>query len=220
ILVRDVTDVRRRDRQLVTKDATIREIHHRVKNNLQTVAALLRLQARRVDTPSARLALEESVRRVASIALVHETLSMSADETVEFDSIVDRVTAMAREVAVAESTVSLRREGTFGVLPPGVATPLVMVLNELLQNAVEHAFPPGVSGRVVVSVHRFRNQLHITVADDGRGLPEGFNLGASNRLGLQIVRTLVTGELRGSIELCPRASGGTEVAIVVPLTKR
>ncbi len=75
VLVRDVTEVRRRDRALMTKDATIREIHHRVKNNLQTVAALLRLQARRVDVPEARVALEESVRRVASIALVHETLS-------------------------------------------------------------------------------------------------------------------------------------------------
>src|SRR6185436_9256502 len=71
VLVRDVTEVRRRDRQLLTKDATIREIHHRVKNNLQTVAALLRLQARRVTTPDARSALEESVRRVASIAIVH-----------------------------------------------------------------------------------------------------------------------------------------------------
>src|SRR5690242_20990788 len=90
VLVRDVTEVRRRDRALMTKDATIREIHHRVKNNLQTVAALLRLQARRVDAPEAKLALQESVRRVASIALVHETLSMSSDEAVDFDSIVDR----------------------------------------------------------------------------------------------------------------------------------
>jgi len=87
VLVRDTTEVRRRDRELLTKDATIREIHHRVKNNLQTVAALLRLQARRVSSADARVALEESVRRVASIAIVHETLSMSisADEEVEFD---------------------------------------------------------------------------------------------------------------------------------------
>ena len=99
VLVRDVTEVRRRDRELITKDATIREIHHRVKNNLQTVAALLRLQARRVDTRDARAALEESVRRVASIAIVHETLSMSVDEAVEFDGVVDRVAAAAVEVA-------------------------------------------------------------------------------------------------------------------------
>ena len=220
VLVRDVTEVRRRDRQLVTKDATIREIHHRVKNNLQTVAALLRLQARRVEVPEARVALEESVRRVASIALVHETLSISSDEAVDFDAIVDRVTATAREVAAPESRVRLRRDGTFGILAAEIATPLVMVLNELLQNAVEHAFAPGTDGNVVVAAYRFRNQLHVTVTDDGQGLPDGFSLDASERLGLQIVRTLATGELRGSIELRSRGGGGTEAIIVVPLVRR
>ena len=141
VLVRDVTEVRRRDRALMTKDATIREIHHRVKNNLQTVAALLRLQARRVDIPEAKNALEESVRRVASIALVHETLSMSSDEAVEFDGIVDRVATAATEVASTAVSVKMRREGSFGVLPAEIATSLVMVLNELLINAVEHGFP-------------------------------------------------------------------------------
>ncbi|HEX6500882.1 MAG TPA: histidine kinase N-terminal domain-containing protein [Micromonosporaceae bacterium] len=222
VLVRDITEVRRRDRALVTKDATIREIHHRVKNNLQTVAALLRLQARRVAMPEARAALEESVRRVASIALVHETLSMSSDEVVEFDGIVDRVAKAAAEVASSEAKVLMRREGTFGVLPAEVATPLVMVLNELLLNAVEHGFAPGTGGgEVAVSVHRFRRQLHVTVADTGRGLPEGFDVERSNRLGLQIVRTLVAGELRGTIELRPRAEGtGTEAVLVLPLGKR
>jgi two-component sensor histidine kinase len=220
VLIRDITEVRRRERQLMTKDATIREIHHRVKNNLQTVAALLRLQARRVGVPAARDALEESVRRVASIALVHETLSMSSDEVVEFDGIVDRVAAAATEVAAPESRVSLRREGTFGVLPAEIATPLVMVLNELLQNAVEHAFTPGSTGEVVVAAHRQRRELQVTVADTGRGLPPGFDLDSSERLGLQIVRTLATGELRGSIELRPRPSGGTEAVLIVPITKR
>jgi two-component sensor histidine kinase len=211
--------VRRRERALITKDATIREIHHRVKNNLQTVAALLRLQARRVGVPAAKAALEESVRRVASIALVHETLSMSSDEVVEFDGIVDRVASAATEVASAESPVALRRVGTFGVLPAEVATPLVMVLNELLLNAVEHGLA-GADGEVVVSVHRYRRQLHVTVADSGRGLPEGFDAATSQRLGLQIVRTLATGELRGSIELRPRSGGGTEAVLVVPLGRQ
>lgn len=218
VLVRDITEVRIRDRALLTKDATIREIHHRVKNNLQTVAALLRLQARRA--PAARAALEESVRRVASIALVHETLSMSSDEAVEFDGIVDRVAFAAAEVTAPDSKVRIGREGTFGVLPAEIATPLVMVLNELLLNAVEHGFVPGDGGSVTVTVHRFRRQLHVTVADTGKGLPEDFRLDGGERLGLQIVRTLVTGELRGSIELRDRAGGGTEAMLVVPLTRR
>ena len=225
VLVRDVTEVRRRDRALMTKDATIREIHHRVKNNLQTVAALLRLQARRVDAAEAKVALEESVRRVASIALVHETLSMSSDEAVEFDGIVDRVASAATEVAATEIAVKMRREGTFGVLPAEIATSLVMVLNELLINAVEHGFPEGEEpvdpdAEVVVSAHRFRKQLHVTVADNGRGLPAGFDAAGSGRLGLQIVRALATGELRGTIELRNRAGGGTEAVMVVPLGKR
>ena len=231
VLVRDVTEVRRRDRALMTKDATIREIHHRVKNNLQTVAALLRLQARRVDAPEAKMALQESVRRVASIALVHETLSMSSDEAVEFDGIVDRVASAASEVAATSFTVKMRREGTFGVLPAEIATSLVMVLNELLINAVEHGFPAGEddaeppveraeAGEVIVSAHRFRKQLHVTVADNGQGLPPEFAADGSGRLGLQIVRALATGELRGSIELRNRAGGGTEAVLVVPLGKR
>jgi two-component system, sensor histidine kinase PdtaS len=222
VLVRDVTEVRRRDRALITKDATIREIHHRVKNNLQTVAALLRLQARRA--PAARKALEDSVRRVASIALVHETLSMSGDESVEFDAILDRVSVAATDVA--DSPVRVGRKGTFGVLPAEIATPLVMVLNELLLNAVEHGLaglgeqrrPEG--GEVIVSVERGRRDLHISVSDTGTGLPEGFVLETSDRLGLHIVRTLVTGELRGTIELRTRPEGGTEAELTVPLHKR
>ncbi|MET8279359.1 histidine kinase N-terminal domain-containing protein [Micromonospora sp. NPDC005174] len=244
VLVRDITEVRRRDRALITKDATIREIHHRVKNNLQTVAALLRLQARRVAMPEARVALEESVRRVASIALVHETLSMSSDEAVEFDGIVDRVASAATEVAATEVSVGMRRQGSFGVLPAEIATSLVMVLNELLLNAVEHGFPsadeaeepaaptasgmvpaaagdidPSLRPEVVVSAHRFRKMLHVSVTDNGRGLPPEFDAERGSRLGLQIVRALVTGELRGTIELRAGANGGTEALLVVPLAR-
>ena len=100
ILLRDVTDLRRRDRELVTKDTTIREIHHRVKNNLQTVAALLRLQARRIDSAEATAALEEAVRRVGSIAIVHETLSQAVEATVDFDDIADRLARLVTDVGL------------------------------------------------------------------------------------------------------------------------
>jgi two-component sensor histidine kinase len=216
LLVRDVTEVRHRDRQLMGKDATIREIHHRVKNNLQTVAALLRLQARRMGDPAARAALEESVRRVASIAMVHETLSLALDERVAFDAVADRVLAMCAEVATPESQVQVVRSGSFGVLVAEVATPLAMVLTELVQNAVEHAFPSA-TGRVEVQVSQDSEGLSVVVADDGRGLPEGFELAGSPRLGLQIVRTLVDGELRGTIVLEPGPDGGTRAVLRVPL---
>jgi two-component sensor histidine kinase len=220
VLVRDVTEVRRRDRQLLSKDATIREIHHRVKNNLQTVAALLRLQARRVDTPDARNALEESVRRISSIALVHETLALSLDERVDFDGIVDQLLGMLADLAGAGYRVRLRRTGSFGVVPAAVATPMIMVLTEVVQNAVEHAFADGRSGSVLVTAQRRTRALEVSVTDDGRGLPEGFSLEGSDRLGLQIVRTLVQSELRGTIELRARPPRGTEVVLRVPLTRK
>ena len=106
-----MTDLRRRDRELVTKDATIREIHHRVKNNLQTVAALLRLQARRIGEPAARSALEEAVRRVGSIAIVHETLSQSVEGNVDFDEVADRLGAMVTDVSSVGARVRVRRVG-------------------------------------------------------------------------------------------------------------
>src|SRR6202034_1015747 len=141
ILVRDVTELRRRERELMTKDATIREIHHRVKNNLQTVAALLRLQARRLQGPEARAALEDAVRRVGSIALVHETLSHAPEENVDFDDIADRVAMMASEVSATEVRVIPKLTGSFGLVSASMATPLAMVLTELLQNAMQHGFP-------------------------------------------------------------------------------
>ncbi|SDD22118.1 sensor histidine kinase [Actinokineospora iranica] len=220
VLCRDVTEVRRRDRALLSKDATIREIHHRVKNNLQTVAALLRLQSRRTSSPEAKEALAESVRRVAAIAMVHETLSTSVDERVDLDALVDKVIPVVGDVAVAESHVKVRKSGQFGVVAAETATPLVMVLTELIQNAVEHAYPPGHSGEVVVTAARSARWLDVIVADDGRGLPRGFSLERANGLGLQIVRTLVESELRGSLSLHRRERAGTEAVLRVPLSHR
>jgi two-component sensor histidine kinase len=219
VLVRDVTEVKRRDRALLSKDATIREIHHRVKNNLQTVAALLRLQSRRTANAEARAALNESVRRVTSIALVHETLSMSVDERLNLDEVVDKVIPMMADVSTAESRVALRREGSFGEVNSALATPLVMVLTELVHNAMSHAFDPGAGGDVVITVRRSAGWLDVVVADNGRGMPEGFSVEGSTGLGLQIVRTLVDSELRATLSMRERSPTGTEAVLRVPLLR-
>ena len=143
VLIRDVTEVKRRDRALLSKDATIREIHHRVKNNLQTVAALLRLQARRTNNAEGREALIESVRRVSSIALVHDALSMSVDEEVNLDEVVDRILPIMNDVATVDTPIRIGRVGDLGVLDADRATALIMVITELVQNAIEHAFDTG-----------------------------------------------------------------------------
>jgi two-component sensor histidine kinase len=224
ILVRDVTELRRRERELLSKEATIREIHHRVKNNLQTVAALLRLQARRLQAPEARAALEEAVRRVGSIAIVHETLSHAPEEIVDFDDIADRVAMMAGEVSSPEVRVSPKITGQFGMLPASVATPLAMVLTELLQNALQHGFggltpKNGVSdeGFIEVLAARAPEQLTVTVSDSGAGLPENFDLESATSLGLQIVRTLVVAELGGHLSIRPRLGGGTVAVVDLPV---
>ncbi len=220
ILVRDVTDLRRRDMALLSKDATIREIHHRVKNNLQTVAALLRLQARRTAIPEARRALAESVRRVNSIALVHETLSVSVAERVDLDELVDKVLPAIGDGATAEMRAKVRREGSFGTLPAALATPLVLVLTELVHNALAHAFAPGTAGEVVVSAQRSAGSLDVVVADDGHGLPPGFDVATSDGLGLQIVRTLLDSELDSALQVRARPGGGTEAVIRLSLRGR
>ncbi|MGH8968559.1 MAG: sensor histidine kinase [Actinomycetes bacterium] len=212
VLCRDVTEVRRRERELVGKDVTIREIHHRVKNNLQTVAALLRLQGRRLHDEGdeaarkASQALEEAERRVGSIALVHETLSRTLDDGVAFDEVADRVCASAGEAATSGRAVHVGRVGDFGELPPEVATPLALVLAELVQNAVEHGLGDA-GGSVEVRVGRTDDALRVSVVDDGAGLPESFDPARTDGLGLQIVRTLVEGELGGSLAMRSRDPG-------------
>ncbi len=214
ILCRDVTDLRRQEQELLTKDATIREIHHRVKNNLQTVASLLRIQARRTHTTEARDALLQAMRRVASIAVVHDTLASGLTQNVDFDDVFDRVLMLTTEVASSHNTrVVLNREGSFGSLPSEAATPLALALTELVTNAVEHGLA-GRSGEVTVVVTHEGENLSVVVRDDGSGLPEG-RVGAG--LGTQIVRTLIEGELGGTIDWHTMVGSGTEVTLNFPV---
>ena len=143
LLLRDVTDLRRRDRLLLSKDATIREVHHRVKNNLQTISSLLRLQARRLDEAEAagRIALLEAERRIRAIALVHDILARDVTEQVPFEEIVSALVSMIRETSTISFPVTIEVDGGLGDVAAEVATPLAVAIAELLQNAMEHAFP-------------------------------------------------------------------------------
>ncbi len=219
VLLRDVTDLRRLDRLLLSKDAAIREVHHRVKNNLQTISSLLRLQARRLEPGKGREALREAERRVRSIALVHEILSREPGDEVPFDEIVASLVRMTEDSVVTSCPVEIKVAGDLGEVPADVATPLAVVLAELLQNAVEHAFGdpggPDRPGHVSVMLANDGYGLTIEVRDDGRGLPPGFDIEATNSLGLSIVRDLITSQLGGMIGM--RSEGGTVIDIDVPL---
>jgi two-component sensor histidine kinase len=232
ILLRDVTDVRRLDRLLLSKDAAIREVHHRVKNNLQTFSSLLSLQARRVDERAARVALHEAERRVRSISLVHEILSRDPSDQVPFAEIVLSLVQMAEDSVVSSQPIVISTTGDLGEVTADVATPLAVTLAELLQNAVEHAFDPEPAGgpdgsagdspvgHVEVSLSHSGSELVVAVRDDGHGLPEGFDIEKTTSLGLSIVRDLVASQLEGRIsmeEVPASEGGGTRVVISVPV---
>ncbi|WP_304276961.1 sensor histidine kinase [Rothia mucilaginosa] len=231
ILCRDVTELRRRELELMTKDATIREIHHRVKNNLQTVSALLRLQSRRMTTDEARQGLEQAMRRVATIATVHEALSQGLTQNVDFDELIERQFHLAAELASPGQHVSTKLIGSFGALPSQFATPLALVINEVVANAVEHGLD-GETGTVTLEGIRGTNEegeniLTVVITDDGKGLgdkkieesgPNAYRpVTGKEGLGMQIVRTLVASELNGSIRWEANEPKGTRVVITAAL---
>ena len=215
VLLRDVSDLRQQERRLVSMDATIREIHHRVKNNLQTVSSLLRLQGRRIDQPEAKVAIDEAVRRIRSIALVHEILAQDGGDDVRFVEIIRPITEMVEEALVSpDRPVRFTVVGEGPTLPANVASSLAVVLTELLQNAVEHGYPPGSEGgKVTIELETAGSRLVVRVHDDGVGLPEGFDLDTSPGLGLTIARTLASGDLGGKLSLRAASNPGISGAI-------
>lgn len=210
VLMRDVTSLRRGEAALVSREASVREVHHRVKNNLQTVSALLRLQARRVQDQSARTALETAVQRLGAISVVHETLAQTADEVVDVDLVVDRVVQLVADLTRGVGTdpgIVHRRVGSFGEMGSEQASAVAMVVSELVQNVVTHAGGEGRQVAVTITARRRRAgttsgqgevpTLSVSVADDGRGLETQSEQGTG--LGRQIVEALVTdlgGEVR------------------------
>jgi len=203
-VVRDISELRDRDRLLLTKDATINEIHHRVKNNLQTISSLLRLQSRRLESEESRTALEEAVRRIRSIAVVHEILSHRSGDEVPFREVAQTLMQVVRDALVEPSRpIDFEVESSDTVLPAAMTTSLAVVLSELLQNTIDHAFPAPHPGPREVGV-KFSVQsdvVELSVSDTGIGFPPTFDFDAAGGLGLTIVRTLAESELQGTIEI-------------------
>lgn len=216
ILVHDITLLRKKDKALLNKDAIIREVHHRVKNNLQTVGSLLRLQARRATSKEVKNSLTEADRRITTIAIVHETLSQSNEENVDFDEILQKIILMLNELntGLNESQKSaFIKNGSLGTLKSDLATALAMALVEILQNALEHGVPA--TKDIELDLVNNGNELRILVKDYGPGLKDIEDTDQS--LGLQIVDNLVKSEMGGTINYRKNEPQGLIVEIKIPL---
>jgi len=215
--VSDITEERRREQELRVKTALIQELHHRVKNNLQTIAALLRMQARRVDGAEARQAIEEAVNRILSVAVIHEFLSRQEARMINMREVSSRIVTQVQQGLVApDKQITFGVEGPPIYLPSRQATACALVLNELLQNALEHGFQERTTGHIQVVLENGGDRVIMRVRDDGSGLPTDFDLSEAVRrsLGLYIVRTLVQEDLKGVLEIHNR--DGVEAVVTFP----
>lgn len=199
--------------RLVTNAAVVREMHHRIKNNLQTVAMLMRMQASKKESElTAQDVLHQSINRIQSIAAVHEVLSEQGFQLVDVKDVVERIVRMTAQNMIShEKQISISVEGESIVLPSRLATSLALVINELTQNALEHAFVDRPRGKVIITLTHTPREYWVTVADNGVGIPSKI----PSSLGLEIVETLVKDDLKGKIKF-KRDKRGTIVEIRLP----
>jgi two-component system, sensor histidine kinase PdtaS len=192
----------------------LQEMHHRIKNNLQTVADLLSLEMSASPSPAARKSLRDSISRIKSIAAVHELLSVEQLRLTNITELAQQVCDISlRHLVRPDQRVSVRIDGPAIYLPSKQATALALVMNELIANALEHAFQYGRPGQLTIKLAQEGNQVTVYVADNGRGLPPDFDSTRQSRLGLQIVQTLVEKDLAGTLRLENKPAGGSQAIL-------
>ncbi|MBI2954103.1 MAG: histidine kinase N-terminal domain-containing protein [Chloroflexi bacterium] len=229
LVVHDITEERRREQELRLEATMIQEVHHRVKNNLQTIAALLRLQARRTSSQEVADMLRQSINRILSVATVHEFLSLDEASVINIKEVCQRIVdEVTQAVLDPEKRIRFVLDGDNIHLPAQQATSCALIVNELLQNAVEHGFGNRRSGIVAINLVDHGSTFTLEIADDGQGLPPGFNVAKTTNLGLQIVRTLVAEDLKGEFELINGVGdsvgvvkgGGVRAVVTIPRSQR
>ena len=213
IFVTDITELRKKEKELLVKAAVIQEIHHRVKNNLQTIASLLRLQARRSKSEEVKAALRESVNRILSISVVHEFLSQQDAEIINVAKVTKNILDLViQNMLEPDFNIQTIFNGDTVILPSDQAANLALVINELISNSLEHAFVGRREGLIGVDVSIQKDHYKIEIYDNGVGLPPDFI--ETKSLGLQIVRTLVETDLGGQFRLYTQ--DGTHASITIP----
>lgn len=202
VMVHNATEAVQKQRELNVKSAIIQEVHHRVKNNLQNIAAILRMQARRSKSEEAKQHLVDAVNRVLSMSVIHEFLSQDEHRAINLRDVCQRIANQVVQVANSpEKEALFQVHGPNIRIPASQATPAALVVNELLLNAVEHGLADRSRGRIDMRLNDLGNAVELIVEDDGNGLPPNFKPEQSTSLGLQIVHTLVTDDLKGALQM-------------------
>ena len=213
LVLQDKTELRKRDQQLLVKNSVIKEVHHRVKNNLQSVAGLLRMQSRRSGSDDVKQALQDSIHRIESMALVHEIVSNFDEDYVALRSIIEELWRLLRQgLGSSDQRIDMDYTGDDIIMSSHKASYVSLVMNELFSNLFKHAFKDRTEGYVQVDVRDVRgdeqdDMLHITIRDTGCGLPDDFESTRQRRLGLQIIDNLVRNELEGTIDWTSQGTG-------------
>ena len=215
MLLSDVSELRKKEREIKIKSAVIQEIHHRVKNNLQTIASLLRLQARRSKVPEVKSALQESTNRILSMSVVHEFLSQQDAEEIRVMEVTRNIlNAVAPNMIAGDFQLEQSFDGPEVILPSRTASNLAVIINELILNSIEHGFEGRQQGLIGLHTEESADGYVLELYDNGCGLPPDFDLEKTRSLGLQIIRTLVMDDMGGEIELYNQQ--GTRARISIP----
>ncbi|MGB4223329.1 MAG: FIST N-terminal domain-containing protein [Syntrophorhabdus sp.] len=201
--------------RFIQKDTTLfKEINHRVKNNLQNIASLLRMQIRRLDRVSPEQALSDSISRIMSIAVVHENLSHGEIGMVNVGQLIASISQFSVTGNSEEPIITLDISGVPIMIPSKEATSLALVVNELIQNALRHGILPQGRGKLSITISQTNGFISVIVHNDGPGISSDFDIEKRSNLGLTIVRTLVQNELKGSFTLVN--SEGTVATVTFP----
>lgn len=216
VILQDITELHKKDEELLIKSVVIKEIHHRVKNNLQTIVSLLRLQERRAESGEAKSVLQDCIGRVNSIAVVHEYLSQQDAGLIDVGKVARSIyQALVSSMLNSDFVLKSCFETDDVLLPSEKATSIALILNELLQNAIEHGFSGRSAGVLTVRFTDSGSCYNLLIADNGNGLPKDFDINKGN-LGLKIIKTMAESDLHGYFSISNADNGGTLASVVIP----
>ena len=218
LLVNDITEERERDQELKVKSAMIKEVHHRLKNNLQLLISVMRMQARRAQTQEARELLQEAMNRLLSMSVIHEALSYGEGDSLNLKEVISQIVPQT-QMSLVDPHRHIRIQVVHAddiILPTNKVTTCALVFNELLLNAVKHGFGEQESGEIRIYLNDLGDEVELIMDDTGTGLPEDFTPEENASIGLDIIRTLVQDDLKGTITFTTRTEGGARARLLFP----